>query len=384
MLGHSLSSMGRALMVAVIAGGTIAASASPALAGDAVEVTASRLYVRDGGSTGFQRMAITSRGRIHPVLRRSGGWVLIQFDQRLGWSSGQYLRNRDVSIGVISAGALNVRSGPSTRYRLVGRLTQGQRVAVLGSSGAWYRITFGDGEAWVHGDYVGNGGTSTPPPQPRPQPQPTGVVHTVTASALNMRTGPSTSNAVIRRLMRGNQVSVTRTSGGWSEVVHQGRSGWVSSRYLVRGTQLPPRSSGGLINLPASGAGFTTYQSSYRRWGSPTMIYGLQRIGRRWAQERTRPRMQVGDISKEGGGQFPPHASHRYGTDADVRPARSNGTEGPVSIGQSYYSRNLTKRLIDLFYDELPITLMLFNDSSIPRRQYASGHHNHFHARIRR
>lgn len=44
----------------------------------------------------------------------------------------------------------NVRSGTSTDYDIIGKLTKGQAVEITGRSGEWYRIKFNDGEGFVH------------------------------------------------------------------------------------------------------------------------------------------------------------------------------------------------------------------------------------------
>lgn len=58
----------------------------------------------------------------------------------------------------------------------------------------------------------------------------TGVV---TASKLNVRSGPSTDYSVIHVLWQGNKVKVIGQMGGWYKIrLSDGRTGWVSSSYL--------------------------------------------------------------------------------------------------------------------------------------------------------
>ncbi|QUS36539.1 SH3 domain-containing protein [Falsirhodobacter algicola] len=56
----------------------------------------------------------------------------------------------------------------------------------------------------------------------------------VTATALNLRAGPSTSDAALDRLREGEEVSVLQTEGGWTQVRLEGGGGegWVATRYL--------------------------------------------------------------------------------------------------------------------------------------------------------
>jgi hypothetical protein len=56
----------------------------------------------------------------------------------------------------------------------------------------------------------------------------------VTGNA-NFRKGPSTNDAVIRRLMKGDLVLLTgEVSGGWTQILRDGKTGWISSEFLSK------------------------------------------------------------------------------------------------------------------------------------------------------
>lgn len=57
----------------------------------------------------------------------------------------------------------------------------------------------------------------------------------VTASALNVRSGPSTSDRTVDSIRRGEEVLLVSESGGWAHVRIEGDGvdGWVSKRYLT-------------------------------------------------------------------------------------------------------------------------------------------------------
>lgn len=57
----------------------------------------------------------------------------------------------------VTADALNLRSGPSTQTKVIGRLLRGEELSVTRREGAWLVVTTDEGrEGWVHGDYVGD------------------------------------------------------------------------------------------------------------------------------------------------------------------------------------------------------------------------------------
>ena len=60
----------------------------------------------------------------------------------------------------------------------------------------------------------------------------TGPTATITGN-VNFRSGPSTNDSVIRQFAQGDTVTLTgETSGGWTQVSHNGDTGWVSSEFL--------------------------------------------------------------------------------------------------------------------------------------------------------
>ncbi len=308
---------------------------------------------------------------------------------------------------VVTASALNIRSGPGTGYRVLGSLRSGTQVTIIGRSDPWRRISFDGGRiAWAHGAYLREGARSGG----------TSNQAVVTASALNVRSGPGTGNTVLGQLASGALVSILGQSGSWRQIRFGNGTGWVSGDYLrpstggtntggtntggtntggtntggtnTGGTTTPdpnrPKSRAGFIQLPASGRGFYGYYRASARWGTPRLVYGLERIGGRY----TGPggAYGVGDISLENGGAISGHASHRAGIDVDVRPVRTDGARQPVTYQQSAYSRAETTKLLNLFAGELQLTNVFWNDARHGSRapvQHWPNHDNHFHARIR-
>lgn len=148
----------------------------------------------------------------------------------------------------VTASALNVRTGPGVNYAKKsysqltanakahaysnGCLKQGTRVTVYECKNGWARIPSG----WVSTAYLSraSGGSSVS----------SGNTYAVTASALNVRTGPGigyakksysqlTANAKAHAysngcLKNGTRVTVYQIQNGWAKIP----SGWVSTQYL--------------------------------------------------------------------------------------------------------------------------------------------------------
>jgi len=56
--------------------------------------------------------------------------------------------------GIVTATKLNVRSGPSTRYKDIGDLAKGETVKIAKQSGKWFSIYFGNHGGWVSAEYI--------------------------------------------------------------------------------------------------------------------------------------------------------------------------------------------------------------------------------------
>ena len=75
---------------------------------------------------------------------------------------------------------------------------------------------------------------------------------------------------------------------------------------LAQGLQLPPGLNY-VVKRPDSA------------YGTPPTIHAIQEAIRGYHQRNPGgPKIHVGDISRRGGGLFPPHLSHRHGRDVDV------------------------------------------------------------------
>ena len=58
-------------------------------------------------------------------------------------------------------------------------------------------------------------------------------VGTVTASALNIRSGASTSHSIVTKAYKGNTVEILESSNGWHKVkLSNGKIGWGSAQYI--------------------------------------------------------------------------------------------------------------------------------------------------------
>jgi len=148
---------------------------------------------------------------------------------------------RDYKAVVTAQSGLNVRSGPGTNYSKISKLRSGVTVTVTHEFGNWSKIELGPSKsAYVFNKYLrrNNSASTTPAPVNRPQSKDLNVNDyraLVTASALNVRSGPGTNYRIIGKRYRDSSVTVTHHNGIWLKITWSQRSSaYVHGDYLRR------------------------------------------------------------------------------------------------------------------------------------------------------
>ena len=157
-----------------------------------------------------------------------------------------------LETATVVADALNMRSGPGISYSKRGVLRKGTKVTVLEKSKGWVKVKISSGkEAWVSGDYLSTSDGNTSGSNSSDN-QSGYIAYVSVNTSLNVRSSDSTSSSVIGTLKNNAKVQVIKkNSNGWTKIkLNDGRTGWVSSQYIVGS----PTSSGNTStqNKPSS------------------------------------------------------------------------------------------------------------------------------------
>lgn len=142
------------------------------------------------------------------------------------------------STGIVTASYLNMRSGPSTRYSVIGGFSRGTTITVLTHQNGWYSVKSSGGRTgWVCDDYVkmnnsnnNNGNNNTANNNNTPSGTKKIVI---TASVLNARSGASTSSAILGTVKRNEVYTYTSVKNGWYQIkIPNGKSAYISGDYV--------------------------------------------------------------------------------------------------------------------------------------------------------
>ncbi|WJE14493.1 N-acetylmuramoyl-L-alanine amidase [Halobacillus sp. ACCC02827] len=139
-----------------------------------VKVGTDVLNVRSQGSLQGKVLTQIQRGQTYEYIGEQNRWIHIKWGNgKTGWVAG-WLVNKvednsstkaDTSI-TLSYNGTNIRSGPSTNDKILGRAHKGDQFQVLSKEGQWYKISYSGKTAYVAGWIVEESGkgsqTATP------------------------------------------------------------------------------------------------------------------------------------------------------------------------------------------------------------------------------
>lgn len=216
-------------------------------------VTADVLNVRANPNTSSSVIGSYTQNTKVTVLAISNGWYKVNYNNKTGWISGDYVtltqakpEAEKTSSGVVTADVLNIRSGAGTNYSILGTLKKSSKVEIVSSTTGWYKIKFNSSYGYVSSTYVSqspntndsnnnnnNSNNDNNNSDNNNNNNSTGtIIGSVTADALNVRGGAGTNYAVLKTLPFGTNVEILSTSNGWHKIKFNSLVGYVSSSYI--------------------------------------------------------------------------------------------------------------------------------------------------------
>lgn len=125
--------------------------------------------------------------------------------------------------------SLNLRSGASTKQKVILTIPKGKAVTYISKSGSWYKVKYNGKTGYVSSKYIKVTKVTTTKSSAKTS---SNTITYRTTEALNMRTGASATKKLILTIPKGKSVSYISKSGTWYKVKYNGKTGYVSSKYL--------------------------------------------------------------------------------------------------------------------------------------------------------
>lgn len=136
-------------------------------------------------------------------------------------------------------GALNARRKANSKSDIAIKIPNGSEVEVLEENGDWSRIEYKGKKGYVKSSFL-----SHEAPAQREEPvklllQAGGYARIVTdGGTLNLRSKSDSKSAVVSHAPNGVRVEVVEAATDWSQIVYQGKKGYVRTEYLVLDSQM--------------------------------------------------------------------------------------------------------------------------------------------------
>lgn len=114
-----------------------------------VSVARNEINMRTGAGTQHEPLWLLSRGYPLQVVAQRGKWVKVRdFEKDEGWVYRPLTSKRPHHV--VKASIANVRSGPSTKMRVVGKLRYGEVVRTLEKREGWVKVSHQSGvKGWI-------------------------------------------------------------------------------------------------------------------------------------------------------------------------------------------------------------------------------------------
>lgn len=232
---------------------------SQTVSGQNTYYTKTNLNLRKGAGLSYGVLKTIPQGQKVTRISVSGEWAKVTYGGLTGYCSNAYLTNSSTSGNTSQQGSvatkttyyvntdsLNVRTGPSTSYKVYKKINKGTSVSVTKNrSDGWSEISMDGKTYYASSQYLSKNAVSN-----SNNTSATTATKYVNTSTLNVRTSPSTSSSIYKKITLGTAVNVVeKRSDGWSRIKMDGKDVYASSEYL---SDTKPNSSTSTSNTPTA------------------------------------------------------------------------------------------------------------------------------------
>ena len=216
-------------------------------------VSGENVNVRTGASLSSPVAMKFANGQALSIIGESGDFYKVNVDGEDLYISKQFVE-LFTAEGVITTNSVNIRQEPNTNSIVLGKLSEGNRVSVLGQANGWYEISVDGIEGFVKSDFVNGALLSSVPTITAIANNAMPTIHNSsnldfhgivnTTSGLRLREAPSTNADVIMVMHRGQPFEILDNQGDWQLVNVGGKIGFVSSEFVtIRDGSIPEGSA---------------------------------------------------------------------------------------------------------------------------------------------
>ncbi|WP_144547786.1 SH3 domain-containing protein [Bacillus sp. X1(2014)] len=232
------------LSIILIIGAFLPHSKSVA-ATESITISTDFVNVRGGPGLSYPLIKIVNRGETYPIVTEQDDWIEIELaNGQTGWlvnwlvtketSSNNTGVTANTAIktnyGNVNADTLNMRQEPSAFSPVVGKLTYGTNVTIYSKQDNWLEIGFSNLKGWVNSEFINDEATVSSTTETA---QKSGMIGTVTADSLSVRSSASLNSNAIGTVTMGQSFTIVEEMNNWAKIEYKsGSFGWVAGWFL--------------------------------------------------------------------------------------------------------------------------------------------------------
>lgn len=117
--------------------------------------TTEPVNLRTGPAIRYQIIRELPFGEQVEYVSTSGRWTKVLWNGQIGYVFSKYLSSDRIEEGSIAVAKSNVyvRTGPSIKYKRLGKMLKGEPVQIISTSGKWLKIAWGEKTGYVYRSY---------------------------------------------------------------------------------------------------------------------------------------------------------------------------------------------------------------------------------------
>ncbi|AVQ46058.1 SH3 domain-containing protein [Clostridium botulinum] len=211
--------------------------------------SSSLLNVRSSANLSSSIIGSLKNGSSVSILGKTGSWYKIKYGSKVAYVSSNYIsssnnsnsssdNNSSTSTGrgtvklSSTSSSLNLRDNPSLSSKILGGLSHGSSVDILGKTGSWYKIKYGSKIGYVSSQFITTSNSSNSSGSSVTNQRFGTVYLSNKYSTLNVRKNAGTNSSVISSLAYGSKVEILSSSGEWYKINFKNTTGYVYSKYI--------------------------------------------------------------------------------------------------------------------------------------------------------
>lgn len=207
-----------------------------------VTVNTNALRVRTQPNMSSAIMGRVYEGEVLQVIGEENSWLKINHKGKTGYVSSEFVSGNNVSAKTnvsmsrsktVTANILRVRTQPNTSSAIMGRVYEGKALQVIGEENGWLKINHNGEVGYVSSQFVIDG-SSNGSDNNNGKVQVASGNYKVNVSTLRVRTGPSTSHAILGSIHKGQVVQVTGEIQDWVKINYSGQTAYISKDYISK------------------------------------------------------------------------------------------------------------------------------------------------------